>query len=397
LKNIKLFKALEAIPEIDDYFRNQIGGAPACRGYAPGRIEVLGNHTDYNGGNVLGAAVNKGIYIGVRKRNDSMIRLCSQNYPQPVTLNLNNVCPQAQSDSWANYPLGVVQVLRDEGYPVDLGFDFAATSSLPSGSGMSSSAALELATACALADLFDFELDRKTLARIGRRAENEFVGVPCGILDQGVSAFGDEDCLVHIDCFTESFRQVAFPKGCEFWIFNSNKTHALVESSYADRHQECVDAFKILQQATPQAACLAQIHPETVVAERDRLGEVRFRRALHVTQEDQRVRSMIEALRKEDLNTIGRLLCASHESSRTLFENSTPELDALVESVVNQPGVYGARLTGGGFGGAVMAMTEASFAKKDGASIVYRDFSEKFHEPPTIFNCQTGQGACILK
>ncbi len=377
-------------------YRERLGGEPTAIGYAPGRIEVIGNHTDYNGGSVLGAAVDMGIHVAAGLREDSQCRLASAGYEAQVVVPLNAISPRSGAESWANYSLGIAHTLLAEGYPVTNGFQLATASTLPSGAGMSSSAALELATASALAALFGFELDRATLARIGRRTENEFVGVPCGILDQGVSAFGAEDHLVHIDCLTETFRQVPMPSGCQFWIFNSNQKHSLVESRYADRHRECGEAFALLQKTSPEAACLARIDPEIVRQQREALGDVRYRRALHITQENQRVAQAIAALEAGDLPALGRLLTASHESSRRLFENSVPALDFLVGQVIAQPGVFGARLTGGGFGGAVMALTDERFAAQQGSAAVERAFADRFEIYPTIFHCRAGAGATTL-
>ncbi len=383
------------IGPVKAFFVERFGRDPETIGYAPGRIEVIGNHTDYNGGSVLGAAVDLGIHVAVAKRTDSTCKLASTSFDNGVEASLDTLTPLSGAESWANYSLGVAKVLRDEGYSIPTGFDLATKGSLPFGAGMSSSAALELATACALAGLFGFELERPTLARIGRRAENEFVGVPCGILDQGVSAFGAENHLVHIDCLTETFSQVPMPAGCQFWIFNSNKKHSLVESHYADRHRECFEAFEILKSFNPEAACLAHIDPQLVRQHQAELGEIRFRRALHITEENQRVKAAIDALASDDLPALGKLLTASHESSRTLFENSVPELDFLVEQAVALPGVHGARLTGGGFGGAVMAMTDDQFALKQGPATIEKNFAEKFSIDPTVFHCRAGAGAAI--
>ncbi len=173
---------------ITSFFVDRFGREPKSIGYAPGRIEVIGNHVDYNGGSVLGAAVDLGIHVAVARRQDAHCHLASTSFDTKVEAPLDAIQPLDGADSWANYSLGITKILRAEGFPITTGFDLATKGSLPFGAGMSSSAALELATACALAGLFGFDLDRATLARIGRRAENEFVGVPCGILDQGVSS-----------------------------------------------------------------------------------------------------------------------------------------------------------------------------------------------------------------
>lgn len=230
-------------------FKSAFSAVPEQLAFAPGRIEFIGNHTDYNGGLVMGAAVTEGITVGVSKRTDRKISLISDAAAQVVT-SLDEIKPLEGDASWTNYPMGVTKVLLDAGMQMDVGYNIAVTSTLPAGAGMSSSAAFELATAYALAALYGYETDKAGFARIGRKAENDFVGMPCGILDQGVSAFGVFNSLVSIDCATETFSTKEMPTGGHFWIFNSNKKHALVDSAYADRFKECHDALAIVQKRT---------------------------------------------------------------------------------------------------------------------------------------------------
>jgi len=269
------------------------------------------------------------------------------------------------------------------------------TSTLPAGAGMSSSAAFELATAYALAALYGFEADKAGFARIGKKAENDFVGMPCGILDQGVSAFGERNSLVSIDCATETFSTAAMPRGTHFWIFNSNKKHALVDSAYADRHKECHDALAVLQQKYPEAKTLTDINQQQLESCEAELGDLLFRRASHIVGENDRVRAVKAALDSNDLHGVGEALCDSHESSRVNFENSVSELDFLVEQVKQQPNAFGARLTGGGFGGAVMAFTNADFSQAD-AEVVAAAYKEKFGLDATIIHTRAGDGATRL-
>ncbi|HEY5893511.1 MAG TPA: galactokinase [Chthoniobacterales bacterium] len=366
---------------------------PDVRAYAPGRIEFLGNHVDYNGGNVLGAAVDLGIEVALAARDDGECRLVSDSAKDPVVIELDRIAPLTGPVAWANYPLGVISIMREEGFAIRRGFDFAVTSTLPAGAGMSSSAALELATAYALAALHGFHVERKRMVRLCRKAENEFVGMPCGILDQGVSAFGAPDHLVHIDCLTETFNRTPIPAGCHFWMFNTNKKHALVDSSYSERHRACSEAFRILKRANPGARCLAHISPETVVKMREELGVERSKRALHVTEENRRVIQALHALRGGRLDIVGSLLTASHRSSQMLFENSCDELDHLVDRLTAFPGVYGARLSGGGFGGAVVALTDETFGQESNLKRIKSEYISQFGIEPTIFHTRAGKGA----
>jgi len=375
-------------------FEQHYAAQPSQYAFAPGRIEFIGNHTDYNGGLVMGAAVTEGITVGVSLRDDAVIRIVSET-GDLVELPLGGYKPVEGATSWTNYPIGVTKVMSDMGMVMPTGYNMAVTSTLPTGAGMSSSAAFELATAKALAALYSFETDTAGYARIGRKAENEFVGMPCGILDQGVSAFGKADHLVKIDCATESFATEPMPHGAHFWIFNTNKKHALVDSAYTDRHAECHQALAQLQSDHPSAQTLSQISPEQLQASKDVLEPLLYQRAAHIVGENARVRAVEAALATGDLEAVGQALSASHESSRVNFENSIEELDTLVGLLKLQPSVYGARLTGGGFGGAVMALTSADFGQAQ-ADVIAAAYQAKHGLQASIFHTRAGDGAKLL-
>ena len=378
-----------------ELFQKHFSRKPVHYAFAPGRIEFIGNHTDYNGGLVMGAAVTEGITVAVSLSEDAMIRIVS-DAGDLVKIPLGNYKAVKGAASWTNYPIGVTKVMADLGMAMPTGYNMAVTSTLPSGAGMSSSAAFELATAKALAALYGFETDTAGFARIGRKAENEFVGMPCGILDQGVSAFGKADHLVKIDCATETFVTEPMPRGAHFWIFNSNKKHALVDSAYADRFRECHDALTQLQADYPEAKTLSEISEEQLAASKPNLNELIFLRATHIVGENARVRKVEMALANNDLKAVGACLNQSHESSRINFENSIEELDTLVELLKLQPSVYGARLTGGGFGGAVMALTGTNFEQAQ-ADVIAEAFKAKHGLEPSIFHTRAGDGAKLLK
>lgn len=377
--------------EVFELFKSVFGGEPAQLAFAPGRIEFIGNHTDYNGGLVMGAAVTEGIMVAVSKRQDRTIHLYSEHGGE-VQVDLDRIEPISGPDSWTNYPVGVTKVLLGAGMDMDLGYNIAVVSNLPSGAGMSSSAAFELATAKALAQVYGFEADKAEFARIGRKAENEFVGMPCGILDQGVSAYGQADHLVRIDCAIEVFSMTPMPSGAHFWIFNSNKKHALVDSAYADRHKECHDALAQLQQLYPDAKNLSEISVEQLASAKGDMDDLLFRRASHIVGENARVREVEAALAEGDLRKVGQALNASHRSSIDNFENSIDELDTLFDAILKQSNVYGARLTGGGFGGAVMALTDSEFGDAQVAA-VKRIYQSKHSLEATVFHTQAGAGA----
>jgi galactokinase len=350
---------------------------------APGRVEFIGNHTDYNGGAVLGAAIDRFVTAAAAPAAAGTFRVRSTGGQPAVELTAMPADRLAGEAAWANYPLGVWRALGDFKLPRSEGFDLLVDSNLPAGAGLSSSAALELATALALLKLAGGTIAPAQLAQLGRHAENTYVGVPCGILDQGTSAHGAAGHLVHIDCRGPSFARVPLPAGTHLWIFNTREKHALVDGLYAARHRECMEAAQILG-----VAWLTDLDPAQLHAVEGRLTIVQMRRARHVVEEHARVHATISALGQGDLKQVGRLLTASHRSSQHLFENSTPALDRLVDLLEPHPAVLGARLTGGGFGGAVMALTRGTFATADAQAIAAQSGSQ-----PEIIHLQVADGA----
>ena len=371
-------------------FRATFGRAPQWITRAPGRIEFIGNHTDYNGGTVLGAALDRSVWVALALRDDAQRRFASDQRDDIIALRDGRLEKQSGAASWVNYPLGILAALPEFALRAPAGFDYLAMSDLPVGAGLSSSAAIELASALAFLAATAQSPSRETLVKIGKHAENNFVGVPCGILDQGVSGFGKRNRLVFIDCRGPRFDTVPLPAGAHFWIFNTHTKHALVDGLYAARHRECMEAAQALG-----VSLLVETTPAAVVAAEKNLSPVAFKRARHITDEIARVDATVEALRTADLAAVGRLLTASHRSSQTLFENSTPELDFLVATLTGIPAVFGARLTGGGFGGAVMALTSEKFGEAQ-ARVVAEAYAKKFGVAPDILHTQTADGAEIV-
>lgn len=371
-------------------FRSVYGRAPDFIAQAPGRIEFIGNHTDYNGGTVLGASIDRGVWVGLSARSDGQRRFYSDFLGDIATVAPGELNKQADKASWINYPLGVLAALPVFGLKAPEGFDYLALSNLPVGAGLSSSAALELSSALVFLGLTKQTPSLETIVKIGKHAENHFVGVPCGILDQGVSGFGKKNQLVFIDCRGPSFATVPLPTGAHFWIFNTHTKHALVDGLYAARNKECMQAAAALGVSLLVEADLPRLE-----AARGKLTDVAYKRAKHVIEEIARVAQTQEALRVGDLKRVGQLLTASHRSSQTQFENSTPELDTLVDTLITTPHVYGARLTGGGFGGAVMALTDGVFAETQ-AKTVAAAYAKKYGSEPEILHCQTGDGAQLV-
>ncbi|MBP6507765.1 MAG: galactokinase [Opitutaceae bacterium] len=371
-------------------FNATFGRSPAVITRAPGRIEFIGNHTDYNGGPVLGAAIDRGVWVALAATDTGVRRFASEQQAGIVAQPAEALAKLGGAASWVNYPLGVLAALPEFGLRAPAGFDFMAMADLPLGAGLSSSAAIELAAALAFLESTGQQPARETVVKVAKHAENHFVGVPCGILDQGVSGFGQKDHLVFIDCRGPRFETVPLPAGAQFWIFNTHTKHALVDGMYAARHRECMAAAKALGVellVEADSAALALARPQLPV-------EV-YQRAQHIIEEIARVDATVRALQAGDLPAVGRLLTASHRSSQHLFANSTPELDFLVDALTAQPHVFGARLTGGGFGGAVMALAAPAFTA-DHAAQVATAYAARFGTAPDVLRTQTGAGAAVV-
>ena len=331
--------------------------------FAPGRVEILGNHTDYNGGVVLSAALQLGISAAARVGTD--VRLQSSAMPERILPLIGG--ETKPSGDWTDYPVGVAFFLRQAGAPI-AGFTMRFDSTLPHGAGLSSSAALEVATAVALQKLFPVSMSRLETAKLCRRAENEFVGVKCGLLDQATSVFGKKDHLVFLDFRAESVDAIPLPEHFSLVIVNSAVKHALTGGEYNERREQCHMAAATLGVGTLRDVAMERL-------EASDLPDLVKRRARHIVGENERVLEAVEALRTGRCERLGALMTASHRSSMTNFENSTPELDLLVEIATAQPGCLGARLTGGGFGGAIVALVESDSATSvlDQTVALYRE------------------------
>ena len=320
--------------------------------YAPGRVELLGNHTDYNQGLVLTAAIDRGLRVRGAGRKDRRIWLDSSAMGR-FEIGLDELQPQAET-RWANYMLGVARGLLDAGIAIE-GFSAKIEGDLPNGCGLSSSAALEVATAFFLLKLFSADLPALEIARLCQRAEHSFAGIQSGLIDPVTSIFARANHLILFDARNEEVRAVSFPPGLALLIAESGTRRELAQSSYNLRRAETQAAAESLG-----LAALRDISPNEL-AKRE-LAPLLRRRAAHIVGENDRVARALEFLREHDGAGFGALMNESHESSRDNFENSTPELDRLVEIALDLPGVLGARLTGGGFGGAVVTLCKRGAA-----------------------------------
>jgi galactokinase len=324
---------------------------PSVSVYAPGRAELLGNHTDYNEGFVLALAVDRGTTLTGQARDDRQITIHSRELGKSESIALDKLLAEHVAP-WSRYLLGVVDQFRRNELPIG-GFDAEISGNLPLGAGLSSSASLENATVLFLAKLFGAKLEPMQMARLSQKAEHDFVGVRCGLLDQIASLMSQREHATFIDCRTLEVSTVPLDGKVSVILANSNVKHALVGGEYTARRSDCEAAahalgVKFLRDATT----------ELLKSRRDQLADRIYRRALHITGENERVLEGARALREGKLEEFGRLMFESHESSRVNFENSCPELDLLVATARQTPGVLGARLSGGGFGGATINLVE---------------------------------------
>ena len=349
---------------------------------APGRVELLGNHTDYNQGVVLAAAIDRRLEVSGERRSDGFIRLQSASFGE-FEIRCDNLRPQREP-RWVNYVLGVVMELLDSGLSID-GFSAEIEGGVPPGCGLSSSAALEVATAFFLLKLFDATMPPLALAQLCQRAEHRFVGVRSGLLDQVTSIFGRAGHAVFFDARSEEVRTIPFPPGFALIIAESGKKRELAAGLYNQRREETRAAAEALG-----LAALRDISPNEL-SKRD-LAPLLRRRAAHIVGENERVQHALVLLAQNDAHGFGALMNESHESSRQNFENSTAELDLLVEIARDLPGVFGARLTGGGFGGATVTLCESAAAAGI-ADQLGQVYSRRSGLRSRVFVCTIADGA----
>ncbi|MHC1708488.1 MAG: galactokinase [Bacteroidales bacterium] len=325
--------------------------------FAPGRVNLIGEHTDYNGGYVIPCALNLGTYLVVRKSAAPFFRFSSGNFPGTDEVSVEGNF-RSSPVQWVNYPLGVIDQLYRDGHSFE-GLELHFHGDIPVGAGLSSSASIEMVTAFALNTIFSLGYKKEDLARLCQKAENEFVGMNCGIMDQFASALGKADHAIFLNCKTLNYVEVPLRfKDHNIVIVNTNKTRTLADSRYNERRSECSQALAELQ-TYKHWGFLGEIPLEEFLkAEEHIVDDTLAKRAYHVVSEDKRVLESAKALHTGDLEYFGKLMFASHESLKTLFEVSCFELDVLVEEASKIPGVLGARMTGGGFGGCTLNLVE---------------------------------------
>lgn len=387
----------EIYDELIGKFQAMYGEKPQIVAYAPGRIEVLGNHTDYNEGYVFSSAIDKGTFFAVSPTADATCELTAADLMETAKFT-TATCAPAKEMTWQNYVNGTFNWLFD-GNPAAAphGWKGMFLGNIPLGAGLSSSAALEMCTVLALSKLYGIEKDKTTMAKIGQKAEHTFAGCPCGLLDQASSMYGQEGALVESDFRTNVFKTVSMGPTVAFMMVKSNAKHALVDGAYASRRKACEDAAKyfagILRKPVTH---LRDVTMAEWVLYHGGLDETVAKRAVHPIGEDERVLQGAELLAKGDLKAFGALMFDSHESSRHWFENSCEELDAIVDIAKTIPEVYGARLSGGGFGGSCCLLVDPTAADKIAATITAA-YKAKFGDEPVCQLIKPSQGAHIVQ
>lgn len=345
--------------------------------FAPGRVNLIGEHTDYNGGHVFPCALSFGTHCVFCKRDDKKVRLYSLNFPEKgiIDADLSAISYDKKQD-WANYPLGVIKTLQNHGYNINQGFELMFWGDIPNGAGLSSSASIELATAVAMNKVFNLYIPQVELVKFCQEAENKFVGMNCGIMDQFAIGMGKEGCAVLLDCNTLNYEYAPLDlKGVSIVIMNTNKRRELADSKYNERRSECERALKELQRKLPIKS-LGDLSIDEFEKNKELITNPTDRkRAKHAVYENQRTLQAVERLKAGDLKTFGKLMNESHISLRDDYEVTGKELDTLAEAAWQQPGVLGARMTGAGFGGCAIALVQDADVKHfiDNVGKIYRE------------------------
>jgi galactokinase len=365
--------------------------------FAPGRVNLIGEHTDYNGGHVFPCTLSVGTYAIGRLRNDDKVRLFSKNFTDVgiIEFNLNQLVNEPDDD-WANYPKGVLHVFKENGYKIDRGLEILFFGNIPNGAGLSSSASIELATSVLLKGLFDLSIDMIDMVKLSQKAENEFIGVSCGIMDQFAIGMGKADSAVLLDCETMQYTYSPVNLGdASLVIANTNKRRGLAESKYNERRNECERALQDLQTKLTISS-LGDLTVDEFETHKSLItNDIDERRAKHAVYENERTKTAVEKLNCGDIQGFGQLMNQSHTSLRDDYEVTGSELDALVEAAWEQDGVIGARMTGAGFGGCTINIVETKLIP-DFIEKVQKKYTSKTGLVADFYVVEIGNGACEI-
>jgi galactokinase len=380
--------------EVGRRFAGVFGGEPSAVVRAPGRVNLIGEHTDYNDGYVLPVAIDRSVLVATAPRGDRQVVIHALDFGETVTFSLDNIEPD-QAQAWSNYQRGVAYFLEERGFELP-GLNAVVVGDVPIGSGLSSSAAVEVSMAYTWQMLAGFEMSRVELALLCQRAENEFVGMNCGIMDQFVSALGRRHHALLIDCRSLDYQPVPLPAGAAIIVADTMKRRGLVDSEYNTRRQECEEGVRILQRYLPQVRALRDVSMAQfkVQSSKFKAQNVR-RRCRHIIYENERVLKSVAALQAGDLAAFGQLMNESHASLRDDYEVSCAELDIMVEAAWQVDGVYGSRMTGAGFGGCTVSLV-AEEAVEDFRARVAAAYEEATGVVPQIYVCRAEDGVSKL-
>lgn len=381
------------ISNLKKAFEDTFGASAELVCFAPGRVNLIGEHIDYNGGHVFPCALTLGTYGAARRRADRTVRMASANFPEAgvTEVSLDDLVYRKE-DGWTNYVKGVIWAFAKNGYACESGFDFMVSGTIPNKSGLSSSASLEVLTGETMMEMFSFDNDQIHNALFGQQAENQFVGMNCGIMDQFASAMGKKDKAIFLDTSTLAYSYAPVVlKDAELLIVNTNKPHELTDSAYNERRSQCEEALAILQKAKPVRA-LCDLTPDDFDEVKSLLtDDVLLRRARHAVTENARTVAAVKALDAGDLEQFGKLMNASHVSLRDDFEVSCRELDILAEEAWKVPGTIGARMTGGGFGGCTVNIVKSA-AVPEFIRRVGNAYREKVGYEASFYRAAIGDG-----
>lgn len=369
---------------------------------APGRVNLIGEHTDYNGGYVFPAALTMNTTIIARKRNDNLIKLCATDLPDRVEADITRL-GDYKDLKWGNYQIGVAYELEKLGYEI-VGCEMLSHGTIPYGGGLSSSASIEVSVAVMFATFsnekkgIENNIDMIEMAKVSQRTEHTYAGVNCGIMDQFASAMGKKDMAIFLDCKTLGYKLVPLKMdGYKLIIANTNKKRGLADSKYNERRSECEAAFEILKTAMPEKTCLGDISIDEFEKHSVLIkDEIVKKRASHVVHEDDRVLKSVAALENGDLATFGELMIQSHNSLRDLYEVTGKELDTLVEEALKIDGTIGSRMTGAGFGGCSVSLVREDAVDRF-IDEVGKNYTEKIGYAPSFYVSEIGNGGMELK
>jgi galactokinase len=384
---------MNKVRELQASFQGRFGTSASVY-RAPGRVNLIGEHTDYNEGFVLPAAIGFSCWVGISPRNDRKLSLYSGNFKEARETDLDNLGNRGSSH-WSDYPIGVAWALQDAGYRLR-GADLFISGDVPLGAGLSSSAAIEVSTGYALLSAADHAIDRTNLAVVCQRAENEFVGARVGIMDQYVSCHGRAGHALLIDCRSLEYRAQKLPPKVSLVICNTMVKHKIQAGEYNVRRAECEEAVRKLSAALPEIRSLRDVSLEQLNQNRSLLSDTLYRRCRHIISENARVLEVAEIFQRGRVDGLREVMAASHESMRDDYEISCRELDVMVEIAGRRRGVYGARMTGGGFGGCTINLVDAEHAEEFRAR-VSADYEAAMDLRPDIYICDASQGAELVE